>query len=175
MRFKRFVVFLMLGLATSVTGAAGIRVGDRAPNFSIEMLDGEWFTLAEWRGKKPVLMFFFMPWCADTVKSTYPETAEHCQVARERILSLYERFGGSVEFVGVASRYNNDTASTVRYLEEFDIRFPVAFDMSNVAHRVLSVRSFPTQIVVDENGVIRYRLDSAAGDLEEVLDSLTGG
>ncbi len=54
---------VMLGVATAMVGGAQggaeLKVGDEAPNFSLRGSDGRTHTLAEYKGKKAVVIAWF--------------------------------------------------------------------------------------------------------------------
>jgi len=58
------VLFILLGTACSggdtSTSDAGLSVGDRAPSFSLPAAGGGRASLADFVGKKPVLLYFSM-------------------------------------------------------------------------------------------------------------------
>jgi peroxiredoxin len=58
----RFVIALAAGLATIVGGSpatVALEIGDRAPDFTLSSSTGEKISLAEFRGKKAVLLEFY--------------------------------------------------------------------------------------------------------------------
>lgn len=61
-RGMSFVIALVAGLATIVSGspvAVALEIGDRAPGFSLPSTSGEKISLAQFRGKKAVLLEFY--------------------------------------------------------------------------------------------------------------------
>jgi len=53
-------VLLSIGLWTVPRPAQAVEVGDKAPNFLMHSSVGETVGLAEYQGKKNVLLFFFL-------------------------------------------------------------------------------------------------------------------
>jgi peroxiredoxin (alkyl hydroperoxide reductase subunit C) len=39
-----------------------VKVGDPAPDFTLEALDGRFFTLSDYRGKKNIILVFYRGW-----------------------------------------------------------------------------------------------------------------
>ena len=61
-RGMRFVIALVAGLATIAGGsprAVALEIGDRAPDFTLPSTSGEQISLAQFRGKKAVLLEFY--------------------------------------------------------------------------------------------------------------------
>ena len=52
-------IFLAAALLVSALAQAAPRVGDMAPDFSLVGSDGETYSLARFRGEKPVVIAFF--------------------------------------------------------------------------------------------------------------------
>ena len=53
------VVWLSMSLWLLATSALAINIGDRAPDFVMHSTVGETVRLAQYQGRKTVLMFFF--------------------------------------------------------------------------------------------------------------------
>ncbi len=141
---------------------SGTPTADKAPDFSIETLDGEVFSLSkELAGAGTVSIFFFSPWCESYVKDSYPDMARECVEARQNIAELHEMLGDRVRFVGIGSRYSARAESTQFYRDKHDIKFPLAFDATDQVFRAYKVRHFPTIIIVGRNGVIRHRVEGS--------------
>jgi hypothetical protein len=61
-RGMRFVVALLACLVMTVAGSPGavaLEIGDRAPDFTLPSTIGEKISLAQFRGKKAVLLEFY--------------------------------------------------------------------------------------------------------------------
>jgi thioredoxin-dependent peroxiredoxin len=52
-------ISLAVALATPVTAAVGLKVGDVAPSFSLRGSDGKQYTLADHKGKQAVVLAWF--------------------------------------------------------------------------------------------------------------------
>ncbi len=52
-------ISLAVALATAVTAAGGLKVGDVAPSFSLRGSDGKQYTLADYKGKQAVVLAWF--------------------------------------------------------------------------------------------------------------------
>ncbi|WP_152053857.1 peroxiredoxin family protein [Tautonia marina] len=53
------VVGLTLGLALSATAQEGLKVGDKAPDFTLKASDGKTYSLSDFKGKKAVVIAWF--------------------------------------------------------------------------------------------------------------------
>ena len=62
-RWKRLVVAVLLSgivLGMSASHALALQVGDKAPDFSLPGTTAEAIKLADFMGKKPVVVFFYI-------------------------------------------------------------------------------------------------------------------
>ena len=50
---------LMAGFAAGILGAADLKVGDAAPNFSLAGSDGKTYKLSDYKGKQAVVIAWF--------------------------------------------------------------------------------------------------------------------
>ncbi|NJN81193.1 MAG: redoxin domain-containing protein [Caldilineaceae bacterium] len=146
-----FVILLVLGTgwiwvsrlpaeAQSVQRNAEPAIGHPAPDFALETLNGENFSLAEHRGT-PVVLNFWATWCGP------------CQRELPSLQAASERYAGQVVIVGVDQ---SEPAETVqRYVDELALTFAIPMDTDNeVAHRY-NVVGMPTTFFIDADGIIR--------------------
>ena len=130
----------------------GLRVGDVAPDFDVELedgstyqlhdLDGNPVRLADLRGKA-VWINFFATWCPP------------CQAETPILRDLAERYEDhGLEVVAVSVQ--ETTADDVRgYAERYELPFTIGFDGSGHVFREYRVYALPTQFFVDPAGRIR--------------------
>ncbi len=112
--------------------------GKLAPDFEIELVDGEKVTLSSYQGKV-VLLNFWGTWCP-------PCRAE--MPALQRIWEEYEDRG--VVFLGVA--IYDEPAEVEDFAESYGITYPLGID--TLGHLTVSYRvtSFPTTFLIDREG-----------------------
>ena len=117
-------------------------VGNAAPAVSAAQLDGTPFTLAAHRGK-PVVLVFWASWCGPC-KRELPELTE-----------LVEHYGERVVFVSINAGETAPTAA--RAAAEWGISWPVVTDPDIQIQVDYRVDAIPTVVIVDADGVIRFR------------------
>ncbi len=171
-RHNTFAIILWLSLL-SVGSASADSIpmpGDKAPDFAIELLNGEKFELsATLAHTQKVYLFFFSPWCESYVKESFPEMALECKQAREHLLNLYASLHPSARFIGIGSRFSAAVSSVESYRDKFSIPFPLAFDAPNEVFNAYQVRHFPTLILVGPEQLIQLRAKGS-----ELTDPLRG-
>ncbi len=58
--FRTPLLLLIFGLLLQACGGGGLSVGDKAPEFSLPAADGNEVSLSQYKGVKPVLLYFHM-------------------------------------------------------------------------------------------------------------------
>ncbi|MDH5244752.1 MAG: TlpA family protein disulfide reductase, partial [Chloroflexota bacterium] len=131
--------------------AEGLRAGDTAPEFTIDLDDGSTYqlrdldsdpvTLAELRGKV-VWINFWASWCPP------------CQQETPILRDLDERYRDrGLEIVGVSVQ--ETSVDDVRaYADRYGLGYTIGFDGSGHVFRAYKIYALPTQFFVDVNGVI---------------------
>lgn len=109
-----------------------------APYFDAQWLQGERFSLSDYRGN-PLLLHFWASWCAI------------CRVEQGSIAAIAEDW--PVITVVVQS---GDAGEVRRYLEEHDLAFPVVVDGDGRLARLYGVTGVPVSFVIDATGRIRF-------------------
>ena len=130
----------------------GLRVGDRAPELQIVGTDGGAAPLLDLAGApvrladlhgRPVWISFWASWC--------PPCQAETPVLRE-IFAAYGTRGLAL----VAISVQESTVDDVRaYAAEYGLDYTVAADLAGDVFRRYRVYGLPTQIFLDEDGIIR--------------------
>jgi len=130
-----------------------------APRFSFTTHDHQQISNASLRGKV-VLMDFWGTWC--------PPCRESVPILRD----LNKKYSGKpFQLVGVSSDDDEDVWKTFIQAQHMD--WPDYIDLSEEVQKAFKIDSFPTFIVLDRDGVIRFR-QSGVGQLtaEELSDAI---
>jgi len=159
------VAFSGLGCSSRAPKTAG-NIGQVAPEISGEDLDGQEFSLSDFRGSV-VVLDFWGDWCGPC-RSTYPHL---CKLAK-RLES--EPFA----IVGVNSDTQLERLKHV--IEKQNIRWRSFSDGPKGANgpiaRAWGVEQWPTILVLDGRGIVRYRgVDGDMPAVEAMVDKLLAG
>ena len=139
----------VLGLALVAVAAAPAadpapELGRPAPDFTLPDLAGAKIRLADYQGKKAVLVNFWATWCVPC-REEMP-TLE--RLSRDR-RSVLEVLAVSVDTVGAAK---------VRaFVRELGLTFPILLDRDLAVGRLYRVRALPMSFIVDRTGIVRHR------------------
>ncbi len=145
---------------TKVAPREHVVVGERAPDFEFQTLEGRRLKLSDFTGR--VLMLDFMAtWCGPCI-AALPET--------KKLHGQYER--SKFEIISVSLDGGETSNATRSDLEEFarkyQMNWPLFYDgggWGNIAAKKYNVEALPVHIIVDQNGVIRL-IGRSGGDEE---------
>ncbi len=155
-----------MGLLDSLFGSGtGIGVGAKAPDFSLENQDGKRVALADYRGQKNVVLYFYpkddTPGC----------TRESCAFRDQ-----FEAFrDAGAEVVGVSS---DSPASHKRFAEKYSLPFTLLSDAKGEVRAAFRVPAtlglLPGRVtyVIDKEGVIRHAFNSQFNATQHVAEAL---
>ena len=173
---SRAVLVLLFFVATSapfslvkafaVTAAAtqqperqpGVRVGETAPEFQLQQMDGTSISLEDFRGH-PAVLVFWTSWCS-FCKAEAPEF--------NRLVRRYRVKGVSVLGINIQDSEKRTRAG----IRDFGIRYPVARDTDAQVAQRYQVISTPTLIFLDAQGVVTYRGNRLPEDYDKRLEVL---
>ena len=117
-----------------------VQVGDLAPDFSLQLLTGETFTLSEHRGTA-VVLDFWATWCGP------------CVAKMPTIQALSEQFGDSVIFLGINVGESQNRVQ--EFINERGFTFPIGLDVSSYIHRNLyPALGIPYMVIINGDGII---------------------
>jgi peroxiredoxin len=143
----------------------GPKAGLRAPDFTLQALDGKTYQLSSLAGQ-PVLINYWATWCIPC-KAELP--------ILQKLHQEYQQKG--VVFISVDAIEQDSVDKIQALVGQFGMTFPVLLDKGAQFANLYGAMFFPTTILVDANGVIRkINLgDSSEADLRLNLDKLLAG
>jgi thiol-disulfide isomerase/thioredoxin len=140
-------------------GVDSALVGKPAPDFELELLDGEQFHLAGHKGKT-VVLDFWATWCGPCLQ-TMPALA---QVHRE----------SAADGIQVVAVNLEETPEQIRgLLKRLKLQVPVALDRDGAIAARYGVTSIPQTLIIDRDGkVFRHFVGGGAHYGKELADAL---
>jgi len=132
-----------------------------APDFSITTADGEYISLDDLKGKV-VLLDFWGTWCPPCVASV------------PALRDLQKRFGKEPAFKMISVSNDGDEGKWRGFIEQNQMMAWTQYlDKDRHVVSAFNVRSYPTYILLDSEGIIRFREVSSAwertGDLPDAI------
>lgn len=139
---------LMVGVgAVLLLGAIFLAVASGGPpeqaDVTLQMLDGSMINLLDYRGQTVVLNFW-ATWCP-------PCTAEM------PALNAYYQQHRDEDFVLLAVNAGESAEVAAAFIAANGFEFPVALDPDGRLTKQFGINGFPTTIVFDDTGSVRYR------------------
>ncbi len=116
-------------------------IGQLAPNFALEMLNGTWFDLGQ-RGGRVIVLDFWASWCGPCMKSL-PEVAN--------VVTSFP--AQDVELLAVNVEEPPQVARLVA--ASMGIQGVVAMDRKGEVSRMYEAQAIPYTVVIDRKGIIR--------------------
>ncbi len=121
--------------------SATVEVGDQAPNFSLQQMDGKQVKLSDLRGKGVVLNFWGS-WCVPC-KTEMPELEKQYQQNKDK----------GVVFVGV--NIGESPITVKQFVDQVGVTFPIWLDQQREITRLYNIGPIPTTFFIDKDGVVK--------------------
>lgn len=134
-----------------------VRVGQSAPDFTVEMLDGEDIRLRDLRGRVVMLTFW---------DSECPDCRSEMAVAQERIVERMKVAG--VHYLPIFRGYERQAVAD--FCASKGYTFPVGLDPRKAIYNLYATKYVPRTFLIDQQGVIRYiYVEYDLSTLDEIL------
>ena len=116
--------------------------GEPAPEFELELLNGETFSLAAYRGQV-VLIDFWATWCPPCVESL------------PYLQSMHEEIGDRITLIGVSVDRASSLSRVESMVEQFGITYLVGLNDDGRIAVDYGASAIPTMVLVDQEGIVR--------------------
>ncbi len=126
---------------TGISGGVTPRIGEAAPDFTLQDTTGKSVSLTGFRGH-PVFVNFWASWCPPC-RSEMPDIQSLAQ----------ENAGKGLVVLGV--NMQEDSQPVVHYADTLGLSFPLVLDRNGSVSTRYNVTGLPTSYILDEDGVIR--------------------
>jgi peroxiredoxin len=129
-----------------------------APDFSFTSAEGEYISLEDLRGKI-VLLDFWGTWCPP------------CVEAVPSVRDLRKRYAKDPSFVLISISSDSDEAKWKDFTAKNQMAWHQYLDRDHRVQRAFEVHAFPTYIMIDHEGIVRYRSIGTSWERTGDLDS----
>lgn len=127
-----------------------------APDFSVTTAEGEYISLDDLKGKV-VLLDFWGTWCPPCVASV------------PSLRDLNKKYAKHETFVMLGISSDGDEDKWRNFILKEKMVWPQFLDRERAVQRAFRVNAFPTYIVLDHEGIIRFRTSGASFEREAAL------
>jgi peroxiredoxin len=144
-------VFLMLSMAAGVFSAEN----PKAPDFTLQDMNGKSVSLNSFKGKN-VLLYFTTTWCP------------YCKREVPELKEMHQKYKGRLEILAIDM--NESKAKVSSYIEKYQIPYTTLLDSDGSVGIDYSVRGVPTAVLVGKDGrVFCYMCRNLPNQVEELL------
>jgi peroxiredoxin len=120
-----------------------IKKGDKAPDFTVEMVDGEQITLSKLKGKV-VVVNFWATWC--------PPCRQELKVVEKELINRFK--GKDFIFLPISRGEAKKTVEAFR--EQNGYTFPMGLDPKQTIYKKYASNYIPRNFVVGKDGKVIY-------------------
>ncbi|MEK4761845.1 TlpA disulfide reductase family protein [Viridibacillus sp. FSL E2-0187] len=127
---------------------SGLAIGELAPDFELETLEGKKVKLSDFRGKK-VILNFWATWCPP------------CKAEIPHMQKYYEKYAEEDNFEIVAvnlTSYKESVKYVKKFVKTYEMTFPVLLDTKGEQMDAYEIYVVPTTYYLDTKGVIQKKV-----------------
>lgn len=121
----------------------GLEVGDQAPDFELETMDGDPIRLSELEGEK-VMVNFWATWCPPC-RAEIPDLQEFYEDTDINILA--------VNLTNTEESFDN----IPKFAKNFEMEFPILLDEESEVSTTYEIQPIPSSFMIDSSGIITYK------------------
>lgn len=162
------IAFVLLGInplqrtpqpSNTLVRNSVVDIGEPAPEFELQSLDGESISLGDYRGSA-VLINFWATWCAP------------CELEMPDIEEKYQEFNPDLKVIAV--NFDEPPEDVEAFVDKLGLTFDMVLDPGSVVQELYRVRGYPTSYFVDQDGNLQFQHIGimTMEQLEEYLDQL---
>ncbi|MFH1576977.1 MAG: TlpA disulfide reductase family protein [Candidatus Margulisiibacteriota bacterium] len=149
-----FFILMFLGVSVLAMGRAP-KAGVKAIDFTLEDLNGQTRTLADYKGKV-VFLNFWATWCPP------------CRSEMPSMQELYKSWDDS-EFEMLAINIGEDKKTVENFAENGGYTFPILLDRDKKIAEKYMIRGIPTTYIINKEGkIVAKVVGSRHWTLEEI-------
>jgi len=148
---------VMAGCSSSST--QGVEVGDLAPDFQLQNLDGQTISLGNLRGK-PVLINFWATWCGP------------CRGEMPYIQEIYEEWTNK-GLVVLTINMGESSSKAEEFRQSYNLSFTVLLDAKQDVAQKYNIQYIPTTFFLDKDGIIQDKVIGAFQNKTQIENRLS--
>jgi thiol-disulfide isomerase/thioredoxin len=140
----------------------GPKAGLLAPSFTLQGTDGTTYVVDGPR-EKAVIVNFWASWC------------DPCKLEAPELNAMATKYKDVLDIYGINVSSQDYKPNAERFIKKYGLVFPVMFDMKDEVYSKYNGAVFPTNVLIDKNGVISEIILGVLSpeELEEKIIKLT--
>ena len=160
----KIALLIMLASVLLINGCAAgaktsARVGELAPNFKLQDLEGQSVALSNLKGK-PLLLNFWTTWCPP------------CRSEMPYIQQVYDEWSDKRLMV-LAINIGESSAKAKEFMQSYGLSFPVLLDTNEKIAQIYNIGNIPTTYFIDRDGIIQVKIIGAFPSKAEIEKNLS--
>lgn len=149
---------MLIGLPALAAEEDQAKPNVAAPDFQLDDLNGTNVTLSQFKGQKPVLLYFFATWCPSCLAAR-PGVIEMRKATAEQDIAILAINVGS----------GDSLAKLKRFEEANPAPYTVLYDPGSKVTRSYHVEGIPHFVLLDKTGMIKYEGNRLPSDPMKLL------
>ena len=149
-----------------------VKIGEKVPDFTVQMLDGKSVKLSELQKdeeqtKTGVVVLSF--WCT---------TCHSCRDVEHLLAKLYKDYQGQAAVFALGANADETAETADAFVRENGLELPILLDPSGNTANLFGVNQTTTTVVIDGNRVLRYCgqfRQKGGGSAEAALKAVLAG
>ena len=140
-----FIFILFTFLSMSCAQAKDKEINSQAaPDFRLQDIHKNYYTLSSYREKKPVLLFFWTTWC--------PHCRRQLRVINDKYPELFKK-GWELLSIDVGE----SPEKVDRFLRNYSLSYKTLFDLDTRVAESYDILGVPAYILINKEGEIVFR------------------
>ena len=164
---KVMLVIILLSVLTSglvtagciSTSTQGVEVGNLAPDFQLQDLNGQTVSISNLRGK-PVLINFWATWCPP------------CRGEMPYLQEIYEEWA-SRDLVILTINIGEGSPTVEAFMQSNNLSFTVLLDTKQDVAQKYNIQYIPTTFFIDKDGIIQDKVIGAFPNKAQIESRLS--
>ncbi|WP_196593502.1 TlpA family protein disulfide reductase [Pectinatus sottacetonis] len=147
------------GKSAEEPATVGVVIGKKAPAITLKDIEDKSVTINAAKNNKVYVLNFWASWCPP------------CRDEMPEINDFYNKYKNKLQFLAINMQESKTKINS--FMVQNNYVFPVLLDSDGKAAELFKVRQIPTTIVIDKNGIIKYRRTGQIDlvELEKIIDS----
>ncbi len=143
MLFFVLILFSFVSFSFAAQPIAKPNKSEMAADFTLPDLYGNKISLSDYKGKKPVILFFWAIWCP------------HCRTGIEILKNMHSKLSSEgIEILAI--NIGESKEKILRFTKSMDLKFKILLDLDSSLASVYSIMGIPTYLILNKEGCITF-------------------